>query len=95
MRSPSATQAEDWQAPAALVVACTLGASTTKPGGIPILARSAPSGESVSFVKLTLYDAEVDGLTWDGVATPVYVLIGSADAADTTSKHAVAAVMVE
>ena len=45
-------------------------------------------------VNATVYVAEVAGLTCDGVATDVNVLIGSADAADTTSKHAVVAVIV-
>jgi hypothetical protein len=91
MRSPSATQVEDWQTPAALVVACTLPASTTKPGGIPIFARSAPSGDDGSLVNPTAYDAEVVGFTWDGAAAAVNVLIGSAEAPEATSMQAAAA----
>ena len=64
--------------------------STTKPGGIPIFARSAPSGEPASFVRTTVYADEVDGLMCEGVAPAVNVLTVSAEAPEATSRHAAA-----
>jgi hypothetical protein len=43
--SPSATHVATTQVSAALVVACTEAASTVKPAGIPIFARSASRSE--------------------------------------------------
>jgi hypothetical protein len=54
IRAPSATHAEATQLPAALVVACTVVASTAKSAGIAIFARSASFVEVPLFVSVTV-----------------------------------------
>jgi hypothetical protein len=59
-----------------------------KPGGAAILARCArvePGG--FVFFRLTVYEVEAPGLTWDGVEAAVYVSPGAAPAPDAASRQ--------
>jgi hypothetical protein len=90
IRVPSGSQVDPVQPPSASETAPTVAGATTKPVGIAIFAFCALLGDSGSFVRVMVYDAEAAGFTCDGVDVAVNASPSAAAAPEARSRQAAA-----
>jgi hypothetical protein len=87
--TPSATHVDATHSPAAPADACTEASSTAKSVATAIFALSAPSSDDELFVRVSVYVADVEGFTYDGVEAAVKELaVVSAAAPDARTRQA-------